>query len=76
MIGKFKTENIVMEISKLQAEEFIGVCKILDVDLIDDNDVPRSFIDMWAEIIVKIEKLNRTRRKNLLRLLRAANEDR
>ena len=76
MIGKFKTENIVMEISKLQAEEFIGVCKILDVDLIDDNDVPRSFIDMWAEVIVKIEKLNRTRRKNLLRLLRAANEDR
>lgn len=76
MIGKFKTENIVMEISKLQAEEFIGVCKILDVDLIDDNDVPRSFIDIWAEVIVKIEKLNRTRRKNLLRLLRAANEDR
>ena len=76
MIGKFKTENIVMEISKLQAEEFIGVCKILDVQLVDDNDVPRSFIDMWAEIIVKIEKLNRTRRKNLLRLLRAANEDR
>lgn len=76
MIGKFKTENIVMEISKLQAEEFIGVCKILDVELIDDNDVPRSFVDMWAEIIVKIEKLNRTRRKNLLRLLRAANEDR
>ncbi len=74
-MGKFDTDKIMKEISILQVEEFLGICKILGVPLVE-GDESRSFEDMWADVVDKIGGLNRVKRKNLMKLLRAANEDR
>ncbi len=74
-MGKFDTDKIVKEISILQVEEFLGICKILGVPLVE-GDESRSFEDMWADVVDKLGGLNRVKRKNLMKLLRAANEDR
>lgn len=74
-MGRYDTEKIVKEILKLQTEEFLGVCKILGVSLIEE-DKERDFEDIWADVMDKLGGLNRVKRKNLMKLLRAANEDR
>ncbi len=75
-MGRYSVEKIVKEISKLQTEEFLGVCKILGVSLLNEDKVPKSAFTLFEEIIEKLGTMNRTQRKNLTKLLRAANEDR
>jgi len=74
-MGRFDVSKIVKEISILQVEEFLGICKILGVPLVE-GDESRSFEDIWADVVDKLGKLDRVKRKNLMKLLRAANEDR
>lgn len=74
-MGRFDTDKIVKEISILQVEEFLGICKILGVPLVE-GDKNRDFEDIWADVVDKLGGLNRVKRKNLMKLLRAANEDR
>lgn len=75
-MGRYDTDKIVKEILKLQTEEFLGVCKILGVSLVEEEDKERDFEDIWADVVDKLGELNRVKRKNLMKLLRAANEDR
>lgn len=75
MIGKYSAEKCVEELLKLDHIEILGAFKILGVGLLE-NEKPKSFYEMFLEAIEIIEKMSRTRRKNFLRLLRAANEDR
>jgi hypothetical protein len=86
-------EKIVKMIVKLEPEQFIGVCKILGVELIKENGQPQYTADseeekasakievsvevrpaeeLIKEVIDKTIALNRTQRKNLTRLLKAA----
>lgn len=74
-MGKYSVENCVRELIKLQADEILGAFKIIGVELMDGEE-PKDFYKLLDEAIEIIQKMNRTRRKNLLRLLRAANEDR
>lgn len=75
-MGRYDTDKIVKEVLKLQTEEFLGVCKILGVSLVEEEDKERDFEDIWADVVDKLGELNRVKRKNLMKLLRAANEDR
>lgn len=76
-MGRYDTDKIVKEILKLQTEEFLGVCKILGVSLVEKGeDKERDFENIWADVVDKLGGLNRIKRKNLMKLLRAANEDR
>lgn len=74
--NKYSVENIVGEIAKLQAEEFIGVCKILGISLMVDEETPKEAGALFEDVIGKLNAMNRTQRKNLIKILRAANEDR
>ena len=76
IVKKYTVENLVKEISKLQMEEFIGVCKILGVELVEEDGTPKDAVKIFEEVIEKLDELNRRKRKNLMKLLRAANEDR
>ena len=84
---KDKTEKLMREIAKLEPEEFLGICKILDVKLfnIEENveeDVeggqskaeakPRDFTELWDEVCEKVNALNRNQKRNLDKLVRAA----
>lgn len=84
---KDKTEKLIREIAKLEPEEFLGVCKILDVKLIDIEEYveenveggqskkevkPKEFTQLWDEVCEKVNGLNRTQKRNLDKLVRAA----
>jgi hypothetical protein len=83
MIGKNSPENILKKIIKLEPIEFIGICKVLGVKLYEIGIVskdgveieqtrPREFTDVWSDLCDKVGSLNRTRRRNLARLVNAA----
>ena len=66
------TEKIVKDLIKLEPVEFLGICKILEVRPSHEDGQSRDFTEMWDEVIDKIDALNRIRKKNLHRLVRAA----
>ena len=84
---KDKTEKLMREIAKLEPEEFLGICKILNVKLVDIEDYveegvesgqskvevkPRDFTELWDEVCEKVNALNRNQKRNLDKLVRAA----
>lgn len=88
MKGKNSPEKILIEISKLEVTEFLGVCKILGIELynidtklkdkngetakVDAEVTPKEFEDIWEEMCDIVWAMNRTRRRNLGRLIYSA----
>ena len=88
MFGKISTEDLLKKIVKLDTVEFLGICKILGVKLykeikVDASDEgarpkneikpePRDFTEIWTDLCDKVDGLNRTRKRNLNRLVKAA----
>lgn len=84
MRGKNSPESLVEEILKLDAIEFLGICKIIGVDVYEDVESaqanedddatpnPRDFYDIWEEVCDTIGAMNRTRRRNLGKLIYSA----
>ena len=63
------------EISRINAPEiFIGLARVLKVQLMEDKDTPRDFIDVFSDCVEKFNGLGRTRKKELLKILRDANK--
>ena len=88
MFGKINTEDLLRKIVKLDTVEFLGICRILGIKLykeikVDASDdgarpkdepefEPRNFTEIWTDLCDKVDGLNRTRRKNLNKLVSAA----
>ena len=87
MKSKNSPENLIVKILELDPIEFLGICKIVGVDVYEDvecgraNDdanvtqealQPREFTDIWSDLCDTIEAMNRIRRRNLGRLIYAA----
>lgn len=91
---KDKTEKLIREIAKLEPEEFLGVCKILGIKLVDVEEYveenveenveggrskkeakPKEFTQLWDEVCEKVNALNRTQKRNLDKLVRAATKE-
>lgn len=84
MRGKNSPESLVEEILKLDAIEFLGVCKIIGVNVYEDVECaqanedddatsnPRDFYDIWEEVCDTIGAMNRIRRRNLGKLIYSA----
>ena len=87
MKSKNSPESLVVKILELDPIEFLGICKIVGVDVYEDvecgqaNDdanatqeamQPREFTDIWSDLCDMIESMNRVRRRNLGRLIYAA----
>lgn len=87
--GKNSPERLLEETVKLDPVQFLGVCKILGVEIykidtsVEENDEgaestkksleARDFVDIWQDLCDVIKEMNRTRRRNLAKLLYAAN---
>ena len=99
MESKYSPEKLLRKILELDAVEFLGICKIIGVevynqdtklDKIEDNVVtddeadaecgraighvnveiePRDFYDIWNDVVDTIGDMNRTRRRNLGKLI-------
>lgn len=87
MKSKNSPESLIVKILELDPIEFLGICKIVGVDVYEDvecgqaNDdtnatqeasQPREFTDIWSDLCDTIESMNRIRRRNLGRLIYAA----
>lgn len=70
------TEKIIRDLVKLEPAEFLGVCTVVDVRPFDGDGNPKEFEVLWGEVVDKIDGLNRTRKRNLNALVRAAIKER
>lgn len=59
------------DIAKLEAVEFIGLAKLLGVELLEDEEL-RPMGDIVDDVMVKFSKLNRKKRRELKKIVRAA----
>lgn len=67
--------KFVKEISKLEPIEFMGLAKILNIELVENNEkkTPRTFETVMSEIIDKYIKLSRTQRRSVMKIVKNAN---
>jgi hypothetical protein len=54
---------------------FLGLAKLLSVDLVDENKVERDFGDVLSGILDRFEDLNTGRAKEIFDVLHEANKD-
>lgn len=59
------------DIAKLEAVEFIGLAKLLGVELLEGEEL-RPMGDIVEDIMVKFSKLNRKKRRELKQIVCAA----
>ena len=59
------------DIAKLEAVEFIGLAKLLGVELLESEEL-RPMGDIVEDIMVKFSKLNRKKRRELKQIVCAA----
>ena len=84
-LSKNSAEKLLEKILELDPVQFVGICKIIGVDAYKPVDKgegeefdpikdvePREFYDIWCDVCDTIGEMNRTRRRNLGRLIYAA----
>ena len=70
-----KSSGFLEDIAKLEAVEFIGLAKLLGVELLEgkgESEELRPMGDIVEDIMVKFSKLNRKKRRELKQIVRAA----
>ena len=67
------TQKFMYELSRADVVNFRGVAQILRVKIADENDEVRSFPDVFADVMAAYDPAGRKRKKELLKILRDAN---
>lgn len=72
---QLRTKEFIRELARITEPEcFIGVARILKVELMEENGKdPRPFGDLFEDVIKAYEVAPRKRRRELLQILREAN---
>lgn len=67
-------QNFVNYTSKLEAMEFMGLVRMLNVDILknDKEKTPRSFEEIFSEVMDKFIQASPMQRKNIMKILKAA----
>lgn len=75
--------QLIEMICKMQPIEFAGLARLLGVQILEPNSnleseedkkyQPRSFADVLADVLVAFEKLNRTRKREIIKLVKQSN---
>ena len=64
--------EFLINLAQVELSEFLGIAKILKVDLMMDDNEPKAFSSVFEEIIEAYSKANRSRRRELLEIVKAA----
>ena len=70
-----KSNGFLGDIAKLEAVEFIGLARLLGVELLEgkgESEKLRPMGDIVNDIMVKFAKLDRNKRRELRKIVRAA----
>ena len=67
-------QNFVTYTSKLEAMEFMGLVRMLNIDIFknDEEKTPRSFEEIFSEVMDKFIQASPMQRKNIIKILKAA----
>ena len=67
-------QNFVNYTSKLEAMEFMGLVRMLNVDIFknDKEKTPRNFEEIFSEVMDKFIQSSPMQRKNIMKILKAA----
>lgn len=88
------SQNLLLEITKMQPVEFAGLAKLLGVNIVQKkegveytstapespadikkNYEARPFADVLGDVMAKYDKLNRQRKREILRLVKKSNSN-
>ena len=77
------TSNLMMMITEMQPLEFAGLAKLLGAQLIKEKDPeaqdpkdryePCSFTEVFEDVLARFNKLNRKRKREILKLIQKSN---
>lgn len=71
-----KLDNFIKRILTLEIEEFLGICQVMGVELIEkEKDNPKDFYCLVYEVAEKYQSYSKTRKKQLDKILKAATKD-
>lgn len=69
-----QTKKFMAEVSKLAPEEFLGLAKVLCVQIFNqETKEPRDFYDILGDVIGSFAKLGKSQRKEIMVLLQTIN---
>ena len=72
---KTLTLKFIKEIANIKSPEvFLGVARILKVQLMEDKDTPYDFVKIFSDTVQAFDKAGRARKKELLKILIQANQ--
>lgn len=72
---KTLTQKFIKEIAKIKSPEiFLGVARILKVQLMEDKETPYEFTKIFSDTVEAFDKADRARKKELLKILIQANQ--
>lgn len=72
---KTLTQKFIEEIAKIKSPEiFLGVARILKVQLMEDKETPYDFVKIFSDTVEAFDKADRARKKELLKILIQANQ--
>ena len=70
-------EKFIRSLAKTTPEEFLGIAKLMGIDIVsEESDAEKHVLKfkepdlLLEEVLDKFLELNRTRRKNLMKILR------
>lgn len=69
------TQKFIKEIANIKSPEvFLGVARILKVQLMEDKETPYDFVKIFSDAVEAFDKTGRARKKELLKILVQANQ--
>lgn len=79
MINKRPSEkdfnDFALQVSRLETMEFLGLVKIMNIEIFSDDEkkTPRKFETIFSEVLDKYISLPRKKRREIMKILKAAN---
>lgn len=72
-MNKKLDNEFLRNLAKLEVQEFLGVMKILKIKpLREDGETFKDFSEIFEEVLQAYSNANRTRRRELLEIIKAA----
>ena len=66
-------QKLLYENSKMEAITFLGLARYLKLNLLKEDEEPKTFADLLEEVMENIKKMKRAQKKQILRLVQNAN---
>lgn len=69
-----EVKKLILSLRPLEVTELLGIFRMLNILVTDENGEPRPFEIVISEFIDEYIKLNRNQRRNLIALIEVATE--